>query len=92
MSTIDAWYGEGANYDFAQPGFSLQTGHFTQVVWSASTSLGCARAQCPLSTLKEDPSAKGDVYFYVCRYAVRGNTDGAYPANVKPKSDGGVCE
>lgn len=92
LSTIDAWYAEGANYDFAQPGFSLQTGHFTQVVWNASTNLGCARAQCALSALKQDPSLTGDVYFYVCRYAARGNIDEAYTENVKPKSDGGVCE
>jgi hypothetical protein len=61
----------------------LNTGHFTQVVWNGSTRIGCARAQCPLSTLKQDPSLLGDVYFYVCRYAQRGNTDGEYAQNVK---------
>jgi hypothetical protein len=91
LSTIDSWYGEIKDYDFAAPGFSRKTGHFTQVVWNGSTRIGCARAECPFAALG-DAAQPGNAYFYVCRYAERGNTDGRYPENVKPKSDGGVCE
>ena len=36
------WYNEIDNpgYDFANPGFSSGTGHFTQVVWKATTHVG----------------------------------------------------
>jgi len=39
----DMWYDELYNpgYDFSNPGFSSGIGHFTQVVWKASTKLGC---------------------------------------------------
>ena len=37
-------------------------GHYTQIVWATSLSLGCGRASCP---------NLGD--FWVCRYAPPGN-------------------
>ncbi|WP_406238436.1 CAP family protein [Nocardia sp. NBC_01009] len=41
FSATKAWYDEIKDYDFDAPtGFSSQTGHFTQVVWKASTKLG----------------------------------------------------
>jgi uncharacterized protein YkwD len=91
LSPIDSWYGEVANYDFAAPGFSATSSHFTQVVWNASTRIGCARAACPFTAFGQ-PAEWGTAHFYVCRYAERGNLTGSYPENVKPKSDGGVCE
>jgi hypothetical protein len=35
------WYGEIAKYDFRRGGFSMDTGHFTQVVWRSTTTIGC---------------------------------------------------
>jgi len=55
------WYDEFINpgYDFASPGFSYGTGHFTQVIWSTTTKLGCG-------------SAGG---YVTCRYDPPGNMD-----------------
>jgi uncharacterized protein YkwD len=70
----EMWYDEVKLYDFAAPGFSQATGHFTQVVWRASTKLGCGRADC------------GFGVYFVCRYAPRGNVTGGYEQNVLPAS------
>jgi hypothetical protein len=35
--TIDLWYNEIKSYNFAKPGFSETTGHFTCLVWKSST-------------------------------------------------------
>lgn len=37
---VQAWYDEIKNYNFKKPGFSSNTGHFTQVVWKTSKELG----------------------------------------------------
>ena len=34
------------NYNWDNPGFSESTGHFTQIVWKASTQVGCSRTLC----------------------------------------------
>jgi hypothetical protein len=36
--SIDAWYNEVTLYNFARPGFSSGTGHFTCLVWKSSTN------------------------------------------------------
>lgn len=66
------WYDEIALYDFAKPGFSMQAGHFTQVVWRGTSSIGCGKASC------------GNGEIWVCNYAGPGNWEGAFPANVVP--------
>jgi hypothetical protein len=49
------WYNEVSKYDWGSPGYSGITGHFTQVVWKASTELGFGKAsyvdagECKLS-------------------------------------------
>ena len=35
-----SWYDEIKDYNFGKPGFSMATGHFTQVVWKGSNRLG----------------------------------------------------
>ena len=71
-SVVTMWYDEVKGYSFKQPGFSMQTGHFTQVVWRGTTQVGCAMAQC-----------KGnDVW--VCEYDPPGNWEGQYREQVLP--------
>lgn len=67
---VDAWYNEISGYSFSNPGFSEATGHFTQVVWKASTQLGCASAQC------------GGGLMVFCEYQTAGNVAGQYQQNV----------
>lgn len=69
---VEAWYREAANYNFSRPGFAMNTGHFTQVVWHTSTELGCGFAVCN----------GGETW--VCNYSPPGNMQGAFPENVRP--------
>lgn len=65
-STSD-WYNEISDWNFAlgktKGGV---TGHFTQVVWKATTKLGCAIANCPGMLMENS-------VFVVCRYSPGGN-------------------
>ena len=67
------WYDEIAQYRFPDGGFSMQTGHFTQVVWRGTKRVGCGRSQC-----------KG-MDIYVCEYDPPGNWEGQYRDNVRPR-------
>lgn len=74
-SATQAFYGEVKDYDFNKPGFSMETGHFTQVVWKDSKKIGAAQ------------QIRGDGRLVVViRYSPAGNfnTDGAFAANVLP--------
>ncbi|MBI5477925.1 MAG: SCP-like extracellular [Deltaproteobacteria bacterium] len=71
---VGSWYGEVAKYDFKRPGFSMSTGHFTQVVWVATKRLGCGTATC-----------KGN-RIWVCSYDPPGNVEGQFKENVLPTS------
>ena len=73
---ISSWYNELANYNYAAGGFSSATGHGTQMVWKASTRLGCGRAQCS--------GMFGGQAMYVCQYAPPGNVMGQFQQNVMP--------
>jgi len=71
-ATVAMWYDEIKGYSFKQPGFSMQTGHFTQVVWRSTTALGCGKSQC-----------KG-LDIWVCEYDPPGNWEGQYREQVLP--------
>ncbi|KAM7296936.1 Golgi-associated plant pathogenesis-related protein 1 [Ixodes scapularis] len=71
---VDSWYNEIKDYDYANPGFSSKTGHFTQVVWKGTTNSGCAVSK----------AASRSAYFVVCNYNPPGNVEGQYEQNVPP--------
>ena len=73
-SVVKMWYDEVASYKFPNGGFSMQTGHFTQVVWRGTQRVGCGRSRC-----------KG-MDIFVCEYDPPGNWEGQYRENVLPKS------
>jgi pathogenesis-related protein 1 len=68
---VDSWAGERANYDHARnrcaPG--KVCGHYTQLVWSGSTTVGCAATVC------EDTREQ----IWVCQYQPPGNWVGKKP-------------
>ena len=68
---VGMWYGEISKYDFRRGGFSMETGHFTQVVWRATTKIGCGTSQCNGMTI------------WVCNYDPAGNVEGEYRDNVE---------
>jgi uncharacterized protein YkwD len=71
-SVTDMWYGEIKKYSFPNGGFSMETGHFTQVVWKQTTQLGCGMTTC-----------RG-MDIWVCEYDPPGNVQGMYRQNVLP--------
>ena len=71
-SIVGMWAEERAAYDFRRGGFSMETGHFTQVVWRGTTQVGCGSATC------------NGMAVWVCNYDPPGNVQGRYADNVKP--------
>lgn len=74
VGSVDAWYDEIKDYNYANPGFSESTGHFTQVVWKSSTKVGCAVKSCG--------GVWGD--YVICSYDPAGNFLGEFAQNVAP--------
>jgi len=70
------WYSEMSGWDFAAAAAKsgAVTGHFTQLVWKATTKIGAARA-----------AGQGTQYYetyIVAEFSTAGNVTGQYAANV----------
>lgn len=64
---VDAWYDEIKLYDYQNPGFTEETGHFTQMIWNDSVELGCAIVMCDNAWRQ----------YTICEYYPRGNIVGS---------------
>src|SRR5262249_34342811 len=64
-SVVAMWYGEVSSYDFRGGGFSMRTGHFTQLVWIGTKRVGCGVATCRAER----------VDIWVCNYDPPGNVE-----------------
>lgn len=82
---VRMWYDEEPLYDYNNPGFSSETGHFTQVVWKGTTEIGCGFA----TGCGNDWPYMSNVW--VCQYNPPGNYIGDFAENVfpPPPSEGG---
>lgn len=60
-SVINGWYNEVSEYNYDKPGFGMNTGHFTAVVWKSTTKIGCGVKSCPNGKL------------YTCSFSAPGN-------------------
>lgn len=74
---------ERVDYRWNKPGFSLATGHFTQLVWKKTSSVGCAWHDCGKGN-----GGGATVRFVVCEYASPGNYKGQFTANVGKQAIG----
>ncbi len=72
-----AWMSEASKYDYANPGFSAATGHFTQVVWKSTTQVTASVVRCPAGAILAQPTV-----FVVARYTPPGNYLGQFQQNV----------
>jgi len=68
-AAVDAWGLEREQYNWGKPGFGEATGHFTQLVWSNTTSVGCGRTNC--ANKNKTPG-----WYVVCEYYPPGNIVG----------------
>ena len=75
VGNFDGYYGEAnppmGNFD--------NWGHFSQIVWKASTQVGCATYDCG-SNLANFNAPNG--FFTVCNYQSAGNFGGEYADNI----------
>ncbi|CAE6428659.1 unnamed protein product [Rhizoctonia solani] len=74
-AAVKMWTDEASEYNPANPQYS----HFTQVVWKATTEVGCAVRTC--NNLFSGNS--GAVEFHVCEYRAPGNVIGQFAENVQ---------
>ncbi len=73
IQSIDMFYNEVLLYDYNNPVFNSETGHFTQLVWAETTKIGLGI------------SSSSNGYTYICtNYDPPGNLDREFIANVKP--------
>eukprot|EP01061_Rhynchopus_euleeides_P011141 TRINITY_DN206_c0_g2_i5.p2 TRINITY_DN206_c0_g2~~TRINITY_DN206_c0_g2_i5.p2 ORF type:complete len:203 (+),score=51.44 TRINITY_DN206_c0_g2_i5:24-611(+) len=72
---VKNWYcQEEGCYNYNSPGYSGSTGHFTAVVWKASTEIGCAVCHIPDQWYNK--------VYLMCNYKEAGNFQGRFPENV----------
>jgi hypothetical protein len=91
VTGIQLWYNEKSDFTLStrdcNPG--AQCGHYTQVVWAATTDVGCGVTFCPTLYKNGAPKAT-DANFFVCNYGPQGNVYSSsemYP----PYSIGSPC-
>lgn len=84
QKVVDMWMSEEKDYNPSSPTYS----HFTQVVWKASTELGCYQSTCSGQSFKDGSGrlvfgSMKSASYTVCNYRKAGNVIGQFAANVQ---------
>ncbi|XP_074657886.1 cysteine-rich secretory protein 3-like [Tubulanus polymorphus] len=78
---ITDWFNENNDFEYGKGSTGGgEIGHFTQLVWSSSSHVGCGFGKCPNI---------GD--FYVCNYGPAGNSPGSLPEPYSSGKKGEAC-
>lgn len=72
-NAVALWAQEGESYSYRRAAFSMETGHFTQMVWGATRQIGCGASECQGMRL------------WVCHYDPPGNVLSLFAENVLPE-------
>ena len=75
QAVVTSWVSEKTSYNYAANSCSGTCGHYTQVVWAATTAIGCAAQNCTTGS----PLGGGNWQFWVCDYSPPGNFGGQRP-------------
>ena len=67
----NAWYETMSKYEFDNPGYVKEAGGFINMIWKATTDLGCGISK-----------AKSHAVYVVCDYTPGASTTDSYKSNV----------
>ena len=77
---VNAWMAEAGDYDYDDPVFAENTGHFTAMVWKGSTGFAVvSKTDCPAGSLL---AGVGPQTLVIARFTPAGNVPGRFRANV----------
>jgi uncharacterized protein YkwD len=76
QSVVSDWVSESANYTYSTNSCNGTCGHYTQVVWRTSVSLGCGIKACSTGS---PFTGFPNWYIVVCNYSPPGNYTGQKP-------------
>lgn len=71
VSAMNSFYSEWSLYDYNKPGFSMQTGHWTQNIWRSTREIGVGIAKNTIGNL-----------VVTVQFNPHGNVQGQYTYNV----------
>ncbi|ODH48270.1 hypothetical protein GX48_05578 [Paracoccidioides brasiliensis] len=91
-ATVQAWGDERRTFNFNKPRFTHETGHFSQLVWKGTKTMGCARFDCGKANPRDRDDDAAHGWYVVCQYFPPGNVVGvrSFEENVQPRVSGGV--
>lgn len=73
-TAVDRWYAESKVYDYSNPAFTSNAGHFTQLIWNDTQNIGIGIATSP----------KTGMMYIAMWYDPPGNVYGRFTLNVFP--------
>lgn len=64
MDAVNMWMGEASLFDYNNPQFTEDNGHFINIVYKSETQVACAVGVCAAGTIYPDVESRN----VVCRY------------------------